>query len=163
MTTTAQAPIPSAFHRQFGSKTGVQPTFGPQRDVPSPHESQKMFPNGHVSSRGPDGYFECLVPFDRDELRRFAKSVNPNCQEELDWDICLRATGSSQLAHRQITRVGSLPDGTVMFHLRFSDFATPTEDVGDVLEECFPAYRTIAVGHAAVDAATQGVARNTSR
>lgn len=94
-----------------------------------------MFPNGHVSCMDAQGFFEAMVCYTREELARFNTKTNPKAAEDMDWDICNRATGSGQLAHRTISRVGALPDGGMVFHLRFSGVAMPTEKVGSALAE----------------------------
>lgn len=120
MTTTTTH---QAFHLQIGDN----------QEGTSPSVNQVMFPNGHVASRAVDEAFEAMVIIGAHELSKFSVRNNPNAKQDLDGEICLRATGSRQVSHRTITRVGAMPDGSLVFHIRYSDMLVPTDEVGAAL------------------------------
>jgi hypothetical protein len=106
---------------------------GDQQEGSSPLDQLQVFPNGQAACVDAEGFFESIVPFSRDELARYDFKNNPQGKDDLEIDICLRATGSIQLSHRTVTRVGQLPNGNVLFHLRFSQMLVPHEDARTAL------------------------------
>ena len=79
----------------------------------SPHISQFVMPNGHVVTIDKDGWFETIVRFPCEELRTIDWD-NADDFSNFEWDMCLKATGSAQLAHRSHKKSGLLM-GTSIF------------------------------------------------
>ena len=89
--------------------------------------------NGHVISVDNAGFFETIVAFSADELIDYDFGSEEG-RYKFEWDLSVRATGSAQIAHRSVAKIGCLQDGRTFFLLRGNVFALPHEPVGDCLQ-----------------------------
>ena len=76
-----------------------------------------IFPNGQVASVGQDGFFESIVVFSEQEISGYDLQSEEGL-DRFDWDLCVRATGSAQIVHRTVVKIGSVSDGRVYFQLK---------------------------------------------
>ncbi|MCY1168788.1 hypothetical protein D9M73_87940 [compost metagenome] len=88
------------------------------------------FPNGKVFELDQKGFFEAVAEFSKVELSAYDMN-DPQGKPDFEWDLCNRATGTPQVIHRTVTRIGELSDGRNFFLLRGSAFAIPY-DILDV-------------------------------